>query len=228
MRKNNEISIIIITGHSGAGKTTVSNTIAKILDCPAIHGDEIMFDFVGLFPEETYAKFGDKPKKDGQKWFSHYFRDNTTIKNEQSLVKLTKKYVDKQFSELLKALNCFDIFNNNNNRFISNQKAVYNPKIKPAFVVFEWHAAPQISHWNNAIARILVKANMSKRKSMLMERMSNEGITKEDVPDIRYMAIEPQFKKVEKQIDFIVKNEYNTDLEKRLYDICTSIKNKKN
>jgi len=221
--KKNKISIIIITGHSGAGKTTVANTMANILDCPAIHGDEIMFDYVGRFPEKTQSKFGEYPGNDGQAWFSHYFRDHTTIRNEQALVELTEDYVDEQFNELLETLICFD----KSNRFLFNQKVIYNAQQEPKFVIFEWHAAPQISHWKSADFRILVKSNIDKRKSMLMERMSYEGITKEEIPDIRYMAIEHQFKKVENQIDFIVKNEYNADLEKYLYDICIDIKENK-
>lgn len=110
------------------------------------------------------------------------------------------------------------------NKFLFNEKAVHNPRIKPEIVVFEWHAAPRISYWHNAVSRILVKADTIKRSSMLMERMSHEGITKTDVPNIRYMAIEAQFKKIQDEIDFVILNNYDNNLEQFICNICNIIK----
>lgn len=219
--KNKKLVKIIITGHSGSGKTTISNKMADILNCPAIHGDEIMFDCISRFPEQTFSTFGVIPQSDGQTWFSNYFRDNTSIRNEQALPDMTKNYVEEQVSNIINS-----VINNEDCFFTKNEKAVYNVKSYSDIIIFEWHAASRLSHWQDANFRIFVKSNTHQRYKKLMSRMSNEGLIRPEIPRLRYLAIQPYFEKIKNQIDFFITNEYDSELQNQLIKICNQIKEK--
>lgn len=195
--------------------------MANILNCPAVHGDEIMFDYISRFPEVTLSKFGVKPETDGHKWFSNYFRDNTTVKNEQILPDMTKNYVDEQFSIIINS-----IINNKKCFFNKNEKVVFNAKSHSDIILFEWHAAFKLTHWRDADYRIFVKSNTHKRYRKLMDRMSKEGLIRSEIPRLRYLAIQPYFEEIKSQIDFFINNEYNDDLQNQLIEICEQIKEK--
>jgi len=210
---------LVLIGHAGAGKSTGANILADILDCPAVHGDIIMFDAVARFPDKTEAMFGERPGSDGRAFTWRYLRDNTTIRNERALVELTKDYVDQQVSDIIDALTQ----PNKDNMFLHDKEAVYKPKRNPEIVVFEWHAANHTSHWDNASYRGIVEADPEKRRQKLLKRIRESGYEREDVdvPQIRFSAHEPGYKKVAHMINLPpFKNNYDDTFKQSIRGIC--------
>jgi len=192
--------IIIIDGHSGAGKSTFAEYLGEYLNCPVIHGDEFLFDSVHVHKEDMKRIFGDYPK-DNETGLEYLVRcDNTeTIQSTKELFTAIREYVQSRFEQAIE----------------------YNNKSK--FLVLEWLTACDLNRlWLSADFRIMIDSPQNKRAGFLNENNYKIGKAVHDIQSIRQQAHSSSLKQA-KNIDTNIHNDYNEHLKNHAKNISATL-----
>jgi len=95
--------IITIDGISGSGKSFVSDRLATRLKCSVIHGDDIMFEGVGLLQSRMKQIFGNAPgSEDPRVYIDRNLAGEEKIVQRRELFNQTRDYVEEQSIKAIK------------------------------------------------------------------------------------------------------------------------------
>jgi dephospho-CoA kinase len=202
-----KLTKIAITGHSGSGKSTVTNMLVKNLqDTKVLHLD-LPFIMSPLKFKKEFERTFDMPL-------------NTKDHINCLRIAMDKDPTGKALREY------FDIIKNFTNEEIEKEiQTISNDKIK--YLIAEYFALPTLQFWDDAKYRIMVDAPHKERNERLVEREKNDDISpfyNEHCGEIRENALRPIMARATNN-NYLIYNTFDEHLEKEVNYIGEKIKN---
>lgn len=174
--------LICVTGKSGSGKSTFARLVANVHDCVYVDVDEIGHD--SLVQEDVIhglcQNFGNEilrvdGKIDRKKLGKIVFNDKSKM---EILNDLTWQYMERMIDSRIQSAT------------------------KP--VVIDWILLPNTKYWNICDIKVLVEADITKRKQVVVSRdnISEEYFDERDSASIEYSSYD---------FDYVFSNDYSEE-----------------
>ena len=176
------MKIIGVTGKSGSGKSTFSKVLAERLKCKCLDIDKIGHEalYAPSAKNALIEAFGEQIIVNGE--VNRKEVGKVVFANKEKmdiLTEITWEYMQEIIDEILKT------------------------SIEE-YIVFDWSLLPNSKYWNVCHYKILVHANLEKRKEKIIER---DGIT-EGYFELREIA---SWDYRNEKVDYLFTNEYTKE-----------------